>query len=327
MKKTSGFLLNVFIAFCLLSAWVGESNAARLGGGRSFGSRPSYSTPYNRSGGFNQASPAQQPAYQQQPSMAAQRNQMARDAMGRRGGMMGMLGGLALGGLLGAMFFGGAFEGINFMDILLFAGVAFVLYKLFTAYTQRGLGQTASGAQSYGQLGDSGFDQAYRRNAEPSANRASGGAGFDTDLLSKRGGSSEAAGFKPSTPLAWPADFDAAAFLKGAKAAYAHLQQAWDNGDLAELRGLCNDTVFSELQAQLKQRVGENRTELLKVEAQILEVNDVGGDRVASVLFNVLLREAPGSAPTQVKEAWHFTRSLSSKQPTWYLDGIQQLEE
>jgi predicted lipid-binding transport protein (Tim44 family) len=326
MKKTSKFWLNAFIAFCLLTAWVGESNAARLGGGRSFGSRPSYSAPYNRSGGFNQASPAQQPAYQQ-PSMAAQRNQTARDAMGRRGGMMGMLGGLALGGLLGALFFGGAFEGINFMDILLFAGVAFVLYKLFAAYSQRGLGQAASGTQSYGQPGESGFDHAYQRNAEPNANRPSAGPGFDTDLLSKRAAISSATGFKPSSPLNWPADFDAAAFLKGAKTAYAHLQQAWDNADLAELRGLCNDTVFSELQTQLKQRVGENRTELLKVEAQILQVDDVGGDRVASVLFNVVLREVPGQAPTAVKEVWHFTRPLSSKQPTWYLDGIQQLED
>jgi len=46
---------------------------------------------------------------------------------------MGMLGGLALGGLLGSLFFCGAFENINFMDILVFGGIAFLLYKLFAA--------------------------------------------------------------------------------------------------------------------------------------------------------------------------------------------------
>ncbi len=326
MKKTSRFLLSMLVAFCLMSAFLGEAYAARLGGGKSFGSRPSYSTPYNnRSGGFNQASPAQQPAYQQ-PGMAAQRNQVARDAMGRRGGLMGMLGGLALGGLLGAMFFGGGFEGINFMDILIFAGIAFVLFKLFSAYSQRRQGQATPAGQSPGYSAGSGYEPAYQRNAEP-VERVSNRAGFNTDVLFNRGGNAQANGYRPAAQSDLPADFDAATFLKGAKSAYAHLQQAWDTGDLAELRGLCTDKVFGELQDQLQQRVGENRTELLKVESVILAVEDVGGDREVAVLFDVTLRESPGQTPAQVKEVWHFTRSRASKQPTWFLDGIQQIEE
>jgi predicted lipid-binding transport protein (Tim44 family) len=316
MKKASGFLLSALIAFSLLSAGAGEAYAARLGGGKSFGSRPSYSAPYNRSGGFNQASPAQQPGYQ--PSAATQQNQAARAAMGNRGGLMGMLGGLALGGLLGAMFFGGAFEGINFMDILLFAGIAFVLFKLFASRRQGGMEQPATGGPAYRQPVDPDYGQAYPRSAA-----GPGRPGFNTDLLLKRGGTA-AAGFKPAA--AWPADFDAAGFLKGAKAAYAHLQQAWDQGDLAELRGLCTDKVFAELQEQIRQRQGENRTELVKVEAEILEVNDVGGDREVAVLFDVVLRESAGQPPAPVREVWHFTRSRASKQPTWFLDGIQQLD-
>jgi predicted lipid-binding transport protein (Tim44 family) len=302
MKK-SGFLLSVLIALTLLAA-TGEADAARLGGGRSFGSRPSYSMPYSRPSSPS-ASPAQ-PAYQQ-PSMAEQQNQAARAAMSNRGGLMGMLGGLALGGLLGAMLFGGAFEHINFMDILLFGGIAFLLFKLFAAR------RTSNEPQSVG----AGY---YGPQEPPAYQRSSSRAGFDTDILSGRGG------FKPSRGASLPADFDAAAFLKGAKAAYTHLQQAWDRGDVAELRGLCTDHVFAELQQQIRQRVGENRTELLKVEAEVLEVRDTGNDREASVLFNVLMREAAGEPPTQVQEVWHFTRSRNSSQPTWFLDGIQQLE-
>jgi predicted lipid-binding transport protein (Tim44 family) len=85
--------------------------------------------------------------------------------------------------------------------------------------------------------------------------------------------------------------------------------------------------VFAELQDQMRQHVGENRTELLKVEAELLEVRDVGSDREASVLFDVILRESAEQRPTQVREVWHFVRSKFSKQPTWFLDGIQQVDD
>jgi predicted lipid-binding transport protein (Tim44 family) len=222
--------------------------------------------------------------------------------------------------LLGSLFFGGAFEGINFLDILLFGGVAYLLFKLFAARRPDGMSHPAGGG-GYAAPERPVYEPAYQRTAAP--NRA----GFDTDLLFTRGGI-PSTGFTPSKePLRLPADFDAAAFLKGAKAAYAHLQQAWDRGDLAELRSLCTDTVFAELQQQIRQREGENRTELLKVEAELLGVRDVGGDREAAVLFEVVLRESPGQAPAPVREVWHFTRSKASKQPTWFLDGLQQLED
>ena len=321
MKKITGFILSVMIGFALVLADAGDAYAARLGGGKSFGSRPSYSQPYRRSNDMNQASPAQQqPVYQ---SPAAQRNQAAREAMAKRGGLMGMLGGLALGGLLGAMLFGGAFEHINFLDILIFGAIAYMLFKLFAARRQTGLGQASAGGRDYRAAdADAGFDHAYERRVHQDQHIPSGQAGFNTDVLFDKGAVA-ASSVRPSIP----ADFDASAFLERAKAAYRHLQAAWDSGDLAELRGLTTDKVFSELQDQIKQRVGENRTELLKVEAQLLEVRDAGSDREASVLFDVILRESADERPTQVREIWHFVRSKFSKQPTWFLDGIQQMAD
>lgn len=321
MKKITGFILSVMIGFAVILADAGDAYAARLGGGKSFGSRPSYSQPYRRSTDMNQAAPTQQPAYQ---SPAVQRNQAAREAMARRGGLMGMLGGLALGGLLGAMLFGGAFEHINFLDILIFGAVAYMLFKLFAARRQNGLGQAAAGGRdhraSHGP--DAGVDDpVYRRRSEHGQQTASGQAGFNTDVLFDKGAIPASAVVPPV-----PADFDRDAFLAGAKAAYEHLQRAWDSGDLAELRALTTDKVFAELQDQIRQRMGENRTELLKVEAELLEVRDVGSDREASVLFDVVLRESAEQRPTQVRETWHFVRSKFSKQPTWFLDGIQQMD-
>jgi predicted lipid-binding transport protein (Tim44 family) len=64
---------------------------------------------------------------------ASQQNQAAKQGLAQRGGLMGMLGGLAIGGLLGALLFGGAFENLNLMDFLIFGGIAFMLYKLLSA--------------------------------------------------------------------------------------------------------------------------------------------------------------------------------------------------
>lgn len=322
-------ILSIVLGFTLALAGGGDAFAARLGGGKSFGSRPAYSQAYRSSPGMGQpgmrqpGAAAQQPAY----SAAAQRNQAMRDSFRQRGGLMGMLGGLALGGLLGALLFGGGFEGLNFLDLLLFAGVAFLLFKLFAA-RRRAQEGTAVPAGHYAGDPDPGF-RPYERQAD---NAPESRAGFNTDLLFGKGRPASVnptAGFA-DTPKAepLPADFDAAAFLSGAKAAYRMMQEAWDRGDLAEIRSLTTDKVFGELQDQIRARGNTpNRTEILTIEAEVLEVRDFGADREATVLFDVILRESPEAQPGQVREVWHFVRARNSRQPTWFLDGIQQLED
>ncbi|HYE35587.1 Tim44 domain-containing protein [Methylocaldum sp.] len=329
MKKLTGLVLSVLIGFSLALAGTGDAYAKRMGGGKSFGSRPSYSEPYKRSTDMTQsASPAQQQAYQS----STQRNQAARESMSRRGGFMGMLGGLALGGLLGALLFGGAFEHLNFLDILMFAVIAFMLFKFFAARRRAASGETAATANGYYPAGNSAqdteVDRPYERQAEP---EHAGKAGFNTDVLFGKGSRSPVSGQSASVTgreNSVPADFDSAAFLSGAKAAYEMMQKAWDERDLAQLRTLTTDKVFGELQDQLKSLETEsNTTELLKIEVELLEVRDLGTDREATVLFDVIMRESPEDRPTQVREVWHFVRPKLSRQPTWFLDGIQQLED
>jgi predicted lipid-binding transport protein (Tim44 family) len=330
MKKLMGFFLSVLIGLTLTLSGFEDAYAKRMGGGKSFGSKPSYGESYKRSTDAGQPSSSfQQPAYQS----AAQRNQSLRDSFSRRGGLMGMLGGLALGGLLGAMLFGGAFENINFLDILLLGLVAFMLFKLFAARRRAAAEPDAAPAGAYPagyaptpDINDS--DRAYERRGDFAQ---SGPAGFDTDVLFNKGD-------RPRSPserfesregtASLPSDFDVPAFLGGAKAAYEMMQKAWDAGDLAELRALTTDQVFGELQDQLRERGREaNRTELLKLELELLEVVDVGSDREAVVLFDVLMRESPQDEPQQVREVWRFVRPKHSRQPTWFLDGIQQVED
>lgn len=318
MNKYTGIIAALLMGLSLTLGGMSDADAKRFGGGSSFGGRSSYSAPYQRS-----ATPAARPANQQQ---AAAPNQAAKPGWAGRPGLMGMLGGLALGGLLGSMLGGGGFHGINFMDILIFGGIAFLLYKLFAA-------KKAGSAQRpvYNRTADNSHQDTVSSYQEPPATQ-NGPSGFDTDILFKKDKNTgvyaqavqQDAEF---VTAAIPKDFDQQAFLSGAKIAFANLQKAWDERDLAEIRGLTTDKVFAEIQDQLKASDTENRTEILKLEAELLEVREVGSELEAVVLFDSIMREDSNAKAEQVREVWHFIKPKVSTQSKWHLDGIQQLED
>ncbi|TPQ27659.1 Tim44 domain-containing protein [Methylomonas koyamae] len=317
MNRKIGILATIFIALALTLGGIQEAQAKRMGGGKSFGSRPSYSAPYQRSTTPNDL--GNQTARSASQTQAAAQNQAARQSWAGRGGMMGMLGGLALGGLLGSLFFGGAFEGLNLMDMLVFAGIAFLLYRLFAAKA----GQQTAASGAFSQADSRREPQYYRENQTGN----NGPAGFNTDVLfgnNKTGGGNRFQTAAPASAL--PAGFDQAAFLNGAEKAYHYLQAAWDNRDLAEIRGLTTDKVFAEIQQQLQASGESNRTEILSLKAELLEAREAGTEQEAAVLFESLIREN-GGQPESVREVWHFVKPKNSSQTRWFLDGIQQIEE
>ncbi|MFZ2170305.1 MAG: Tim44-like domain-containing protein [Methylococcaceae bacterium] len=309
MNKYISIVTILIIGFALTLGGISDADAKRFGGGGSFGGRSSYSAPYKRS-----AIPPTRSASQQQ---ASAQNQAARQGMANRGGLMGMLGGLALGGLLGSLFFGGAFENFNFMDILVFGGLAYLLYKLFAAKT--GASQRPV------------YDRTANDYQEPQPAQYSP-ADFNTDVLfnkdkKKSAGQNFQQDVDFTETVVVPEGFDQQAFLSGAKIAYTTLQQAWDDRDLAEIRSLSTDKVFAEIQEQLKASAAENRTDILKLEAELLEVREIGSELEATVLFDAIMREEINAQAEQVREIWHFVKPKISIQPKWLLDGIQQLED
>ena len=312
MNKVPGLLITFLISCALTLGSLSDAEAKRFGGARSFGGKSAYRMPYKRSTAAPRSA-SQQRAYTQ--------NQTTRQAMSRRGGLMGMLGGLALGGLLGAMFFGGAFEGLNFFDVLIFGGIAFMLYKLFAARTNSAR-HPAYNKTSHDARSDT--PSAYQ---SPESEREQvGSRAFDTDVLFDKKNNNTFHQDADFSQHRIPDDFDQTAFLSGAKTAFRSLQVAWDARDLAEIRGLTTDKVFAEIQEQLKATDEANNTEVLELEAELLEVGDNSLELQATVLFDGLIREAIDRPAEQIREVWHFIKAKNSIQPTWYLDGIQQLE-
>ena len=281
MKKITLLLVLALGLFFVHSLETAE--ARRFGGGRSFGSRPSYSQKFSKPATPN-ASPRQQAA--------------PHAPMGGRGMFGGLLGGMLMGGLLGSLFFGGGFHGPNLMDVLLIGGGLFLLVRFLRSRQAATQGSASSG------------------NLHRSSNTA-------WDTLRATGPETTSV---PSGP-AVPAGFDSDDFLAGAKAAYTRLQAAWDTRNLNDIRQFTSDTVYHEIQTQAATDPVTSKTEILLLEAHLLEVRTLGNQTVATVLFDAMLRENGHNSPAeQAREAWHFSRYENGGNSHWVVEGIQQLE-
>ena len=300
MKNLFATLMVMGTCLLLTVATSSPAEAKRLGGGSSFGSKFSHSDSVKRS------SPDQ--SVQRQSSPAAQQNTQAKQQMASKGGMMGILGGLAIGGLLGALFFGGAFENINFFDILIFGLIAFILFKLFASRPRQPA--TANGPTSHEFSSE--MPQQSNSPAQPTASQQKPDNSFGGITLDQL--RSEIS-----------SDFDKEGFLEGAKSCYARLQHAWDDSDLADLRQFTTDHVFAELQEQLRNRQQASDTKILSLNAELMSTRQLGESMEATVLFEARLNE--DGEETLVSEVWHFVRPAGALTPTWYLDGIQQVEK
>lgn len=267
------FFVLAFAAFIGMGLALDDAEARRLGGGKNLGKQRE---------SVNQAAP--------KPPPQAAPQQPAAPAGGSR--WLGPLAGLAAGGLLAALFFGGAFEGLRFADVLILLALAAAIYFVIRAFRSKPVTQRA-------------------RYAGPGAGRA---PTFNADLPATA---------RPATPPAYPPGFDAAGFLKSAKLSFNRLQAANDKRDLEEIRDYMTPELFAEIDKQLTEQSTPNKTEVVTLDAQLLEVVTEGDLAVASVRFSGLIREDAVEAQP-FDEIWHVEKSLSDPKAVWLVAGIQQ---
>jgi predicted lipid-binding transport protein (Tim44 family) len=282
----------VLTAFFLLLAasliLVHDADARRFGGGRSLGKHYSV-TPRQAP---RTAPGTAQAAPPRAPSSGASR-------------WLGPLAGLAAGGLLASLFFGDAFHGLQIMDILVLAVLIFGGILLFRAM-RRGAASQPAGVSAYG---------------GPGPGRTGVDAGFPG-----AGGAAAPAG--ATTPLDAPAWFNSATFAEGAKTHFIRLQAAWDRGDFGEIREYVTPDLLADLQGERQQLGSEpQHTEVVTLDAEVLEVRREGDQVVASVLFSGLIREEEGGTANRLREIWHVQHAWDTSSGDWYIAGVQQVEE
>lgn len=123
-----------------------------------------------------------------------------------------------------------------------------------------------------------------------------------------------------------PADFDVAGFVRNAKVHYIRLQAANDAGNLDDIRAFTTPEMFAELKMDITERGNaKQETDVLDIDAEVLEVVEEGDRYVASVRFTGHIREEKDGPVQTVDEVWHLVKPRDGKSG-WLLAGIQPLQ-
>ena len=261
---------------------VEDVEARRLGGGRSTGVQRNVTTP-----------PAQTPAKpaQQQAAPAGQQQNAANAPAAAAGQSrwLPILGGLALGGLLGYLFAGNGLLGILLLALLA-VGVALGVRALL----RRRAGEAPQPLQY---------------------------AGLGRDMV----GMPPPAQSAMPQRAALPAGFDSSGFLRAAKTNFIKLQMANDAGQLEEIREFTTPELFEELRKDVAERAGAaQHTDVMGLDADLLEVDAQGGKYWASVRFSGTVRESAGTEAMGFEEVWNLVKPVDGSSG-WLLAGIQQM--
>lgn len=276
-----------------------DAEAKRLGGARSSGMQRQQST-----------QPATPPAAQPNTPGAAQAAPAAGTAAAAAaaapakrswaGPLAGLAAGLGLAALASYLGFGEAFANILLIALIgmaVLAVIGFIMRKRAAAGTP--LAMAGAGAQG-------------------NASRPVPGTRIGSALAGMPAAQAQQAS-------AIPADFDAAAFVRNAKAQFMALQAANDAGDLQRLRDYLAPEMFELARTEIEARGGvAQQTEVFGLDARVLEVVEEADRYVVSVRFTGSVREQHGAVPEDLDEVWHLTKPRAGF-GGWVVAGIQQV--
>ena len=306
------------------------SEAKRLGGGKSSGMQrdmPARTAPT--------ATPAQpaapQPAKPGQQAAPATAGAAAAAAPKRSwmGPLAGLAAGLGIAALMSHLGMGEAMGNFLMMALLGLAAVALVMFLLRRFGPNRNAATPAmAGAQATdrnaGQVAWPQPTQGLERTALDGANPAStsaGPTGADVSALEP------AAAVAAPTAVAKafvPAAFDSEGFARTAKMIFIRLQAANDTADLDDLRRFTTPELFASLRLDLQERGPSGQhTDVVKVEADVLDVTQEADHQVVSVRFHGEMVEEKGAAPAAFNEVWHLVKPHDDSR-SWAIAGIEQ---
>ncbi len=319
-RRTRGWLILLALLFFSTSAWPGDAwaRAGSSGGGSmggSLGSRGSRSTaapqPYTAPGKPAQPSNPSQPGPTTPPPS-------------QPGSFWRSFGGGLLGGLVGGLLFRNLFgSGFGLMDLLLFAGIVYLIYRFLK---KRSMG--AAAPTSY-----SGSGAAALPASQPQVQPVSDQPPEELAERDREQGLGHIRQFDPS--------FDEAKFQELGMDIFFKIQGAWANRDLSLVRPLLTEEMFRTLQEDaehLKEAKKINRLENTAVRSvDITEAwQESGADyitvRILASMLDYNVDETSGqvvegskSEPVKFEEYWTFSRPVGDN--PWQLSAIQQKPE
>ena len=320
MKTVSMLVLAAFAATALLQG--GQADARRMGGGGNLGAQrsiaptkpaaPAPSTPTNNAAQpGTPASPAATPAKPATPPAAAP----APSGMSRwLGPIAGIAAGLGLAALLSHFGLPEGMGSILLIALVILAG--FVLVRMFMARRQQPnspLQYAGAGASATATPGAASSTVPTWRI--PSTSELNGGNGAPTVADAPEFG---------VTRKALPQGFDSAAFAREAKRQYIEIQRAYDIADRKALASVMTAEMATEIGRELDGRGVHQATEIVSLDADVLDVSTEGDKYWVSVRFTGLVREDGEPLSHAIDEVWNLTKPVKGGSG-WLLAGISQL--
>ncbi|WP_119287831.1 Tim44 domain-containing protein [Azohydromonas sediminis] len=289
-----------------------EAEAKRFGGGKSSGMQRDMPAQRNATPDTPTAAPtATAPA-------AARATGAAGAAAASRPGWMAPVAGLAAGLGIAALasYLGFGEELANFLMIALLAVAALVVVRLLMRRFAGGSPQLATAAAGPAGAAQGAMARSSLQPAPtPAWNPAPVQPGAAADPVMPVAGAHASA-------TSVPADFDREGFERIAKMIFIRMQAAHDAADLNDLRQFTTPELFASVRLDLQERgAAPNHTDVVRVDAEVLDVAQEAERQVVSVRFHGLIREEQGADAQPFDEVWHLVKAEGAN---WAIAGIQQ---
>lgn len=278
-------ILTIFSLIFSISLFSEQAEARKFGGSKSFGR--SYKTA---------------PAQPTQPMNTANPVLNKQTQPNKSGLMGGLLGGLLAGGLFAWLMGSGAFDGLQIFDVLMLAGVAFLIFR----FVKSKKAATSTEPQPV-------YATPYqvKHNTETEFQKA------------EYTNNSAFASTSHSVPFDLPAGFNVAEFIKGAGEHYRALQLAWNVNDFSKIQEYVTPELYNELKQERANYAGDQHTEVLYLNAELVRAERKVDNAQISVLFKGRYRDAVEGIEEDIHEIWHLERSLSVNNAPWLIVGIE----
>lgn len=257
-----------------------DANAKRFGGGKSMGSAPMHQS--------RQAAPSTPAA----APNAAPRPTPAASGASR---WLGPLAGIAAGGLLASMFMGDGFQGMQLLDILIIAAIAFFIFRFIASRRRKQQPQMASAGHA-----------PFQREAFEQQRTASAGA-------------------KAQPVIHAPAWFNEQRFVEAARTHFLALQEHWDANEMDKVA----EFVTPRMLQLLKQERADDQSEGLQstyidnLQVVLDGVEDRADLTIATLTFTGVAKQSRFEQGEAFSESWNMERQQGENQP-WLLAGIRQ---
>ena len=287
-------LIALAIALVAATSAPSDAFARRIGGGGAAGmqrSLPPRAAPEMAKPATPTAQPAPAPTTAAAPAAVPKRSWL--------GPIAGIAAGLGIAALMSHLGLGAELG--NIVMLILLLAVGFVAVRLLMRRFGPGAGVAGARSMQYAGAGA----------PLPPATLLPPGSGAST-------------GTSATVVSQLPAGFDAAGFGRIAKLIFIRLQAANDSGDLNDLRTFTTPEMYAAVKLDLQDRGAKaQQTDVVRVDAEVLDVTSEPERQIVSVRFHGLIREEVGAGAEPFDEVWHLVKPADGSRD-WAIAGIQQ---